>query len=126
MDILWLKRWQGRQRIRSRVHHHYDKCSATWVEFPAGTQRVMVLPEERKADLDRKMQSPLFKDYFEKDEWQILYFDKFRDEFTKSKSKTKIDDLLGIQSGLKKKVHATSAQATLEFDRVGGNRSGAK
>jgi hypothetical protein len=112
MDILWVK--------GNKVIYAFEVESTTTMtsalqrgsNLPAGTQRIMVLPEERKADFDRKMQSPLFKDYFEKDEWQLLYFDKFRDEFYKTKSKTKIEDLMGVQSGTSKVKKATGGGST--------------
>ena len=59
---------------------------------------MMVLPEERKDDFDRKMQSPLFRDFFTAHGWQLLFFDKFREAFIKTKESTAIDKLFGKMS----------------------------
>ena len=63
--------------------------------LPTGVPRTMVIPEERERDFERKMKSPLFSHHFEQENWALLFFDAFRQAFTKTKSKTSIESFLG-------------------------------
>lgn len=93
MDLLWL---QG-----SEVISAFEVESTTTMtsglqrgsNLPAGIQKVMVIPEEREKDFDRKMKSPLFHERFIKDNWRLLYFNYFRDAFSRSKSNTDLESL---------------------------------
>jgi len=55
--------------------------------------KFMVLPEEREGQLIKKMTSPLFKDHFENENWQLIYFDALRNAYTRGKAKTDIYSL---------------------------------
>ena len=47
----------------------------------------MVIPEEREADYERKMKSPLFSEHFQKDNWTLVYFNALREAFTKTRDR---------------------------------------
>jgi hypothetical protein len=95
MDLLWIK--------DNVIFAAFEVESTTTMtsalqrgsNLPEGVLKVMVLPEERKDDFDRKMQSPLFRDFFTSHGWKLLFFDKFREAFSKSKDSTAIDTLFG-------------------------------
>jgi hypothetical protein len=55
----------------------------------------MVIPEERDGDFERKMKSPLFREHFEGENWSLLYFDAFRQAFTRAKAAANVEALLG-------------------------------
>ena len=55
----------------------------------------MVIPEEREADFERKMKSPLFSEHFQKDNWTLVYFNALREAFTKTKARTALELLFG-------------------------------
>ena len=55
----------------------------------------MVIPEERERDHERKMRSPLFSEHFVNDNWNLLFFDAFRQAFAKHKTKTALESLFG-------------------------------
>jgi hypothetical protein len=88
MDLLWMK--------DAVVYAAFEVESTTTMtsalqrasNLPEGVMKVMVLPEERKVDFDRKMQSPMFRDFFTSQGWQLLFFDKFREAFGKAKELT--------------------------------------
>jgi hypothetical protein len=63
--------------------------------LPADVPKTMVIPEEREADFERKMKSPLFGEHFQNGGWTLLYFNALRETFTKTKTKTAIESLLG-------------------------------
>jgi len=116
MDLLWLK--------DDAVYAAFEVESTTTMtsalqrgsNLPEGVLKVMVLPEERKADFDRKMQSPLFSDFFTSHGWQLLFFDKFREAFSKSKDSTPIDTLFGKMSSVTSKAPAPAeTQQALDF-----------
>ena len=65
--------------------------------LPAATTKIMVLPEEREGDFQRKMQSPLFSEHFEKEAWQLMFFGALRQAFIKSKEHTALEALVGVK-----------------------------
>jgi 16S rRNA G966 N2-methylase RsmD len=95
MDLLWLK---GGEVVRA----FEVECTTTMTSglqrgsnLPAHVPKTMVLPEEREADFDRKMKSPLFSEHFQKDNWTLLFFNKFFEAFTKTRAGTALEPLLG-------------------------------
>jgi hypothetical protein len=94
MDLLWLK---GGEVVRA-----FEVESTTTMtsglqrgsNLPANVPKTMVIPEEREADFERKMKSPLFNEHFQKDNWTLLYFNKFIEAFTKTKDGTALELLL--------------------------------
>lgn len=70
--------------------------------LPYQTEKFMVLPDERLEQLSRKMKSPMFKDQFEKDNWQTLYYDALQDNAAQLKDKKKsVQDIIGKLSNKK-------------------------
>jgi hypothetical protein len=63
--------------------------------LPKATPKIMVIPEDRERDLERKMESPLFSEHFSKDGWNLLFFGALREAFARGKAKTPIASLLG-------------------------------
>ena len=64
--------------------------------------KFMVLPEEREGQLRNKLTSPLFKDHFENENWQLIYFDTLRNAYAKQKGKTDIYSLINKKTGTSK------------------------
>ncbi len=95
MDLLWLD--------AGKVVRAFEVESTTTMtsglqrgsNLPQATPKVMVIPEDREGDLKRKMESPLFKERFEGDNWQLIYFGSLRQAFAKTKTRTKVSELYG-------------------------------
>jgi 16S rRNA G966 N2-methylase RsmD len=110
MDLLWLR---GNEVVRA-----FEVESTTTMtsglqrgsNLPADVPKTMVIPEERERDFERKMKSPLFSHHFEQESWSLLFFDAFRQAFTKTKGRTDIESLLG------KKKTQRQAAAPIESD----------
>jgi hypothetical protein len=49
--------------------------------------KYLVIPEEREEQFKRKQKSPMFAERFEKDNWNLLFFDSIRHLYKKVKSK---------------------------------------
>jgi hypothetical protein len=49
--------------------------------------KYLVIPEEREEQFRRKQRSPMFAERFEKDNWNLLFFDSIRHSHKKLKSK---------------------------------------
>jgi len=106
MDLLWLD--------GSEIVHAFEVESTTMMtsglqrgsNLPKSTPKIMVIPEDRERDLQRKMESPLFSEHFSKDGWNLLFFGALREGFARTKAKTLIVSLLG-----KKKSAAASPVA---------------
>jgi 16S rRNA G966 N2-methylase RsmD len=95
MDLLWLR---GDEVVRA----FEVECTTTMTRglqrgsnLPTGIPKTMVIPEERERDFERKMRSPLFSQHFEHENWALLFFDAFRQAFTKTKAHTSVESLLG-------------------------------
>ena len=120
MDLLWLK--------GDKVVTAFEvECTTTMTSglqrgsnLPANVLKIMVLPEEREADLERKMQSPLFRQHFEGESWRLLYFDAFRNAFSKQREKTDLESLFGTKKISRKISYASrkrdpNQQTFMEF-----------
>ncbi len=117
MDLLWLK---GKQ-----VAHAFEVESTTTMtsglqrgsNLPADVPKTMAIPEERERDHQRKMQSPLFSEHFAKDNWNLLFFDAFREAFSKNKTRTSFESLFGKKKeGQLKMEQRADRQSLLQFD----------
>jgi 16S rRNA G966 N2-methylase RsmD/DNA-directed RNA polymerase subunit RPC12/RpoP len=97
MDLLWLDGNSVVMAFEVEATTTLTSALLRGSNLPAKTPKVIVLPEEREDDLRRKMQSPLFKERYERDTWTILYFDALRNEFSKAKDKTRIEDLFATK-----------------------------
>ena len=90
--------------------------------LPATVAKTMVIPEEREADFERKMKSPLFSERFEKDNWTLAYFNALRDAFTKLKAKTNLESLFNQKKtspSHRQKSDSTENQTLFEMPEGG-------
>lgn len=119
IDLLWLK---GNQ-----VTHAFEVESTTTMtsglqrgsNLPMSVPKTMVIPEERARDHERKMRSPLFSEHFINDNWNLLFFDAFRQAFAKQKTKIALESLFGKKKEGRVWLRANetdSEQSLLQFD----------
>ena len=118
MDLLWLN---GNEVVRA----FEVECTTTMTSglqrgsnLLATVPKTMVIPEEREEDFQRKMKSPLFSEYFQKDNWTLAYFNALREAFTKTKAKTDLESLFGkkkIFSRVTYKIKNSEAQSLFEL-----------
>jgi hypothetical protein len=99
MDLLWIK--DGAVETAFEVESTTTMTSGLQrgSNLPATVQKVMVLPEERKSDFDRKMMSPLFFQAFSGQNWKLLFFDLFRNRYSADGAQTRIEDIFGELAG---------------------------
>jgi hypothetical protein len=85
--------------------------------LPENTPKIMVIPEERRDDFNRKMQSPLFKDNFRRSSWNLLYFDMLRNIYSKRGQLTTIENLFGkpMQKKPQGSIKISARQQRLKF-----------
>jgi 16S rRNA G966 N2-methylase RsmD len=103
MDLLWIK--------GETVVCAFEVESTTTMtsglqrgsNLPCETPKVMVLPEERYPDYQRKMQSPLFKENFTQNAWKLLYFDTLRSVFSRHRERTQLENLFDRRAAREKK-----------------------
>jgi hypothetical protein len=94
MDLLWLKNGEVVQVFEIECTTTMTSALQRGSNLPQQISKIMVLPEERHADFERKMLSPLFSRHYETEFWRRLYFDSFREQFSRTKAKTDLDSLL--------------------------------
>ena len=123
MDVLWLK--------ANQVAHAFEVESTTTMtsglqrgsNLPATVPKTMVIPEERARDHERKMRSPLFSEHFNKDNWNLLFFDAFRQAFAKQKSKVALESLFGKKNKQALRCARTRQTASNHFSSTTANTS---
>lgn len=122
MDLLWLEGDVVVTAFEVEATTTMTSALLRGSNLPEKTPKVMILPEEREEVFLRKMQSPLFKEQYEKASWAVIYFDALRNGFSKTKGNTKIEDLVGAKhssaSGRKRssKDSENSEQGFLDLD----------
>ena len=122
MDLLWLR--------GNRVEMAFEVESTTTMtsgllrgsNLPPATPKIMVLPEERDPDFQRKMESPLFQERFSGDNWARLYFDILRQSFAKTREQTRLEALYGrlattLPPATGHRPKADDGQLVMDFDR---------
>ncbi|MBN2061122.1 MAG: site-specific DNA-methyltransferase [Deltaproteobacteria bacterium] len=99
IDLIWLKGKVVRAIFEVESTTAMTSALMRGSNVDKEVDKFMVLPEEREGQLMRKMTSPLFKDHFENENWQLIYFDTLRNAYTKEKAKTDIYSLIN-QKGI--------------------------
>ena len=117
MDLLWLAGETVVTAFEVEATTSMTSGLLRGSNLAADTPKIMVLPEEREADLQRKKQSPLFGERFIKDSWRVLYFDALRRAYAKTRDSTPIEDLVGAKAGSPPRTVGadSSSQGTLDF-----------
>ena len=82
--------------------------------IPYNARKYMVLPDERSNQLDRKRKSPMFKEWFESSNWQVLFYGALESNERDIREKKKnLNDLVGIMSETRRKSVDSSQQLEL-------------
>jgi len=97
IDLLWIK--------ENKIYCTFEVESTTTMteslnrgsNIDSAVPKYLVIPEERKPQLERKMRSPMFESRFENDNWRIMFFESLRDEYDKKKGKSDIFKLIAKQ-----------------------------
>ena len=77
IDILWMR--DRSIKYAFEVENSTSITSALERGSNIGTKdtiKVIVLPEERKKFLERKMKEPLFAEYFKRDRWCVIFYER--------------------------------------------------
>lgn len=120
MDLLWMKGDEVETAFEVECTTTMTSALQRASNLSLAVPKVMVLPEERQSDFNRKMASPLFRESFTAHNWNLLFFDKFREAFLRTKDSTNIESLLGVSasSGPEKKKTENGNQPSLPFTDV--------
>jgi len=87
IDLLWIKS----NRIVSSFEIEFSTSMTSGLvrgsNIDSNVHKYLVIPEEREEQFKRKQRSPMFSERFEKDNWNLLFFDSIRHLYKKLKSK---------------------------------------
>jgi DNA modification methylase len=87
IDLLWIKS----NRIVSSFEIEFSTSMTSALvrgsNIDSKVPKYLVIPEEREEQFRRKQKSPMFSERFEKDNWNLLFFDSIRHSYKKLKSK---------------------------------------
>lgn len=115
IDLLWIK--GNKIAAVFEVESTTSMMSAIMrgSNVDATVDKFMVLPEEREAQLNNKMTSPLFREHFETENWKIVYFDALQAAYVKEKADLDINSIVNL-----KKVTAgvSAREAKKEQERL--------
>ncbi len=93
IDLIWIKDKEVKAIFEVESTTAMTSALMRGSNVDKKVNKFMVLPEEREGQLIKKMTSPLFKDHFENENWQLIYFDALRNAYTRGKAKTDIYSL---------------------------------
>lgn len=87
IDLLWIKRNKIESVFEIEFSTSMTSALLRGSNIDSDVQKYLVIPEEREEQFKRKKKSPMFVERFEKDNWNLLYFDTIRHQYKKLKSK---------------------------------------
>ena len=115
IDLLWIK-----NKVIAAVFEVESTTSMMSAimrgsNVDALVDKFMVLPEEREAQFNNKMTSPLFREHFENENWKVIFFDALRAAYIKQKTNLDIYSIIN-----KKAISAGGAarEAKKEQERL--------
>ena len=110
IDLIWIKGKEIKAIFEIESTTTMTSALMRGSNVDERVDKFMVLPEEREGQLRNKLTSPLFKDHFENENWQLIYFDTLRNAYTKQKTKVDIYSLINKKTGTSKKVKGSDIQ----------------
>ncbi len=110
IDLIWIKGKEIKAIFEVESTTTMTSALMRGSNVDARVDKFMVLPEEREGQLRRKLTSPLFKDHFENENWQLIYFDTLRNAYTKQKARIDIYSLTNEKTNPSKNKGGTSVQ----------------
>ena len=115
IDLIWIKGKEIKAIFEVESTTTMTSALMRGSNVDKRVNKFMVLPEEREGQLRNKLTSPLFKDHFENENWQSIYFDTLRNAYLKQKAKTDIYSLINKKTGTSKNraVSSTHIQRQL-------------
>ena len=110
IDLIWIKDKEIKAIFEIESTTTMTSALMRGSNVDERVDKFMVLPEEREGQLINKLTSPLFKDHFENENWQLIYFDTLRNAYTKQKTKLDVYSLINKKTGTSKKVDGPDIQ----------------
>ena len=110
IDLIWIKGKEIKAIFEIESTTTMTSALMRGSNVDERVDKFMVLPEEREGQLRNKLTSPLFKDHFENENWQLIYFDTLRNAYTKQKAKIDIYSLINKKTGTSKKMKGPDIQ----------------
>lgn len=117
LDLLWIKNDKIEYAFEVECTTSMTSALQRGSNLEKSIKKVMLLPAERMNQLARKMKSPMFSERYEDDNWSIILFDVLYNQWNKDKTKTKIDNLFGQPTTIKK----TKTKDENQLNLFGGN-----
>ncbi len=87
IDLLWIKHNQIRGSFEIEFSTSMTSGLVRGSNIDSKIPKYLVIPEEREEQFKRKHKSPMFSERFEKDNWNLLFFDTIRIKYKKLKTK---------------------------------------
>ena len=101
IDLLWIKNKKIAAIFEVESTTSMMSALMRGSNVDAAVDKFMIIPEEREAQFNNKMTSPLFREHFENENWKIIFFDALRAAYTKEKINLDIYSIINL-----KKVNA--------------------
>jgi DNA modification methylase len=110
IDLIWIKGKEIRAVFEVESTTTMTSALMRGSNIDKKVDKFMVLPEEREGQLRNKLTSPLFKDHFENENWQLIYFDTLRNAYTEKKARIDIYSLTNKKTGTSRNKGGPSNQ----------------
>ena len=86
IDLLWIKNNTIMASFEIEFSTSMTGALLRGSNIDSEVLKYLVIPEEREAQFKRKTKSPMFAERFEKDSWNLLFFDAIRHLYKKLRS----------------------------------------
>ena len=93
IDLLWIEEKNIKAAFEVEATTGMTSALLRGSNLDYDVPKYMVIPEERETQLQNKMSSPLFAQYFNNENWQVLYFNAVRNEYLKQRARFDIHSL---------------------------------
>jgi hypothetical protein len=87
IDLLWIKSNKIVSSFEIEFSTSMTSALVRGSNIDSNVAKYLVIPEEREEQFRKKEKSPMFSERFEKDNWNLLFFDSIRHSYKKLKSK---------------------------------------
>ena len=97
IDLLWIKNHYIKSLFEIESTTTMTSALLRGSNVNTNVPKYMVIPEEREKQFQNKKSSPLFQNYFDDQNWNLLYFDTIVKQYEKKTTKIDVETIVDIK-----------------------------
>jgi DNA modification methylase len=105
IDLLWVKNNEVFCSFEVEATTQMTEALNRGSNLDENVPKFLIIPQEREAQLFRKMKSPLFAERYKSDNWKVIFAEKLLDEYSRKRNNLNIFGLVEkkIENRIRKK-----------------------